>query len=176
MTTNLGTKDIAKGISTGFQLDGDTASSYERMKLRVNEELRNHFRPEFLNRVDEVIVFPQLSKDEILQIVDLMVSKLDSRLREQGMNLALSGAARQLLADRGYDPVLGARPLRRAIQRDIEDVLSEKLLFGEFQEGQTIVVDVVETGEKKEFSFTGYDSDYQLPEGVTPARAENVVS
>lgn len=176
MTTNLGTKDIAKGISTGFQLDGDTASSYERMKLRVNEELRNHFRPEFLNRVDEVIVFPQLSKDEILQIVDLMVSKLDSRLREQGMNLALSGAARQLLADRGYDPVLGARPLRRAIQRDIEDVLSEKLLFGEFQEGQTIVVDVVETGEKKEFSFTGYDSDYQLPEGVMPARAENVVS
>ncbi|WP_124055349.1 ATP-dependent Clp protease ATP-binding subunit [Arcanobacterium ihumii] len=166
MTTNLGAKDIAKGVATGFQLDGDVATSYERMKLRVNEELKNHFRPEFLNRVDDIIVFPQLERPEILQIVDLMVRKLDLRLNDQGMSLALSQDAKQLLADRGYDPVLGARPLRRAIQRDIEDVLSEKLLFGEFSAGQTIVVDVDKEADPVTFTFAGYDSDFQLPEGV----------
>ncbi|MBM7824190.1 ATP-dependent Clp protease ATP-binding subunit ClpC [Arcanobacterium pluranimalium] len=166
MTTNLGAKDIAKGVVTGFQMDGDVSTSYERMKLRVNEELKNHFRPEFLNRVDDIIVFPQLERPEILQIVDLMIRKLDLRLNDQGMSLALSQDAKQLLADRGYDPVLGARPLRRAIQRDIEDVLSEKLLFGEFSAGQTIVVDVDEDDIPMSFTFTGYDSDFQLPEGV----------
>ncbi|MCI5825537.1 MAG: ATP-dependent Clp protease ATP-binding subunit [Arcanobacterium sp.] len=169
MTTNLGTKDIAKGVQTGFQFDQDEVASYDRMKMRVSEELKNHFRPEFLNRVDEMIVFPQLNRDEILQIVDLMISKLDKRLQEKGMSLALSDKAKQLLADRGFDPVLGARPLRRAIQRDIEDVLSEKLLFGEFQEGQTIVVDVDEDNIPMSFTFTGHDSDYQLPEGVSHA-------
>ncbi len=178
MTTNLGAKDIAKGVSTGFQFDEDTVSSYERMKTRVNEELKSHFRPEFLNRVDDIIVFPQLNRDEILQIVDLMIAKLDRRLQEQGMALALSQAAKQLLADRGYDPVLGARPLRRAIQRDIEDVLSEKLLFGEFKAGQTIVVDVDTENIPASFTFTGHDGDYQLPSGVAPtvdiATAESV--
>ncbi|MDO5025382.1 MAG: ATP-dependent Clp protease ATP-binding subunit [Trueperella sp.] len=169
MTTNLGTKDIAKGVETGFQFDADTATSYERMKLRVNEELKNHFRPEFLNRVDEIIVFPQLERDEILQIVDLMIAKLAERLEDQGMSIVLTDAAKQLLADRGYDPVLGARPLRRAIQRDIEDALSEKLLFGEFTKGQTIVVDVDENDIPKSFTFAGHDSDYQLPQGVKPA-------
>ncbi len=169
MTTNLGTKDIAKGVQTGFQFDQDEMASYERMKIRVNEELKNHFRPEFLNRIDEIIVFPQLNRDEILRIVDLMVSKLDRRLQEKGMSLALSDKAKQLLADRGFDPVLGARPLRRAIQRDIEDVLSEKLLFGEFYEGQTIVVDVDEDNIPMSFTFTGHDSDYQLPEGISHA-------
>ncbi|MFC5369652.1 ATP-dependent Clp protease ATP-binding subunit [Arcanobacterium bovis] len=166
MTTNLGAKDIAKGVVTGFQMDGDVSTSYERMKLRVNEELKNHFRPEFLNRVDDIIVFPQLERPEILQIVDLMIRKLDLRLNDKGMSLALSQDAKQLLADRGYDPVLGARPLRRAIQRDIEDVLSEKLLFGEFSAGQTIVVDVDKEDIPMSFTFTGYDSDFQLPEGV----------
>ncbi|MDD7464675.1 MAG: ATP-dependent Clp protease ATP-binding subunit [Actinomycetaceae bacterium] len=169
MTTNLGTKDIAKGVQTGFQFDQDEVASYDRMKTRVSEELKNHFRPEFLNRVDEMIVFPQLNRDEILQIVDLMISKLDKRLQEKGMSLALSDKAKQLLADRGFDPVLGARPLRRAIQRDIEDALSEKLLFGDFHEGQTIVVDVDEENVPMSFTFSGHDSDYQLPEGVNPA-------
>ena len=168
MTTNLGTKDIAKGVSTGFQFDGDTSTSYERMKQRVTEELKNHFRPEFLNRVDEMIVFPQLTRNEILQIVDLMIGKLDKRLADQGMSIVLSDEAKELLADRGYDPVLGARPLRRAIQRDIEDVLSEKLLFGEFSKGQTIVVGVDHDNLPVSFTFTGQDSDYQLPEGVHP--------
>ncbi|VEI13617.1 ATP-dependent Clp protease ATP-binding subunit [Trueperella bialowiezensis] len=170
MTTNLGTKDIAKGVQTGFQFDADTRTSYERMKNRVGEELKNHFRPEFLNRVDEIIVFPQLEKSEILQIVDLMIGKLGARLWDQGMSIVLTDEAKQLLADRGYDPVLGARPLRRAIQREIEDTLSEKLLFGEFSKGQTIVVDVDHEAKPKTFTFTGHDSDYQLPEGVKPAQ------
>lgn len=170
MTTNLGAKDIAKGMSTGFQFDEDLGSSYERMKNRVNEELKSHFRPEFLNRVDDIIVFPQLQREEILQIVDLMMTRLDMRLHEQGMNLAISQRAKQLLADRGFDPVLGARPLRRAIQRDVEDVLSEKLLYGEFKSGQTIVIDVDEDDIPMSFTFVGQDSDYQLPEGVEPVQ------
>lgn len=169
MTTNLGTKDIARGVATGFQIDGDQTTSYERMKLRVNDELKNHFRPEFLNRVDDIIVFPQLQKSEILEIVDLMIGKLDVRLADQGMSIVLTQKAKDLLAERGYDPVLGARPLRRAIQRDIEDELSEKLLFGEFSSGQTIVVDVNEDNIPMSFTFTGQDSDYRLPEGVKPA-------
>ena len=176
MTTNLGTKDIAKGVATGFQIDGDTTTSYERMKSRVGEELKNHFRPEFLNRVDEIIVFPQLQKDEILEIVDLMIGKLDRRLADQGMSIVLTDKAKNLLAERGYDPVLGARPLRRAIQRDIEDELSEKLLFGEFSSGQTIVVDVDEDNIPMSFTFTGQDSDYRLPEGVTPAADAEVIN
>ncbi len=169
MTTNLGTKDIAKGVQTGFQFDQDTVTSYERMKNRVNEELKNHFRPEFLNRVDDIVVFPQLDRSEILKIVDLMIAKLGLRLADQGMSIVLSDDAKQLLADRGYDPVLGARPLRRAIQRDIEDELSEKLLFGEFSKGQTIVVDVDKDNIPQSFTFTGHDSDYRLPDGVKPA-------
>ncbi len=166
MTTNLGTKDIAKGVTTGFQFDGDTTTSYERMKSRVGEALKEHFRPEFLNRVDDMIVFPQLQREEILRIVDLMVGKLDQRLAKQEMRLVLTKRAKELLADRGYDPVLGARPLRRAIQRDIEDVLSEKLLFGDFAKGQTIVADVDEENIPVTFTFTPYDADAELPQDV----------
>ncbi|MFP7696324.1 ATP-dependent Clp protease ATP-binding subunit [Trueperella sp. LYQ143] len=169
MTTNLGTKDIAKGVQTGFQFDADTRTSYERMKSRVSEELKNHFRPEFLNRVDDIIVFPQLQREEILQIVDLMIAKLGARLWDQGMSIVLTEDAKQLLADRGYDPVLGARPLRRAIQREIEDALSERLLFGEFTKGQTIVVDVDASATPKTFTFAGHDSEYQLPVAVQPS-------
>ena len=166
MTTNLGTKDIAKGVTTGFQFDGDTTTSYERMKSRVGEALKEHFRPEFLNRVDDMIVFPQLQREDILRIVDLMVGKLDQRLAKQEMHLVLTKRAKELLADRGYDPVLGARPLRRAIQRDIEDVLSEKLLFGDFAKGQTIVADVDEENIPVTFTFTPYDADAELPQDV----------
>jgi ATP-dependent Clp protease ATP-binding subunit ClpC len=171
MTTNLGTKDIAKGVTTGFQFDQDTTTSYERMKQRVNEALKDNFRPEFLNRVDEMIVFPQLRREEILAIVDLMIGKLDKRLAEQDMRIALTNDAKSLLADRGYDPVLGARPLRRAIQRDIEDVLSEKLLFGEFRPGQTIVVDVDKNNIPMSFTFAGQDADAPLPEDAEAAEA-----
>ncbi len=175
MTTNLGTKDIAKGVTTGFQFDGDTTTSYERMKSRVGEALKEHFRPEFLNRVDDMIVFPQLQREEILSIVDLMVGKLDQRLAKQEMHLVLTKRAKELLADRGYDPVLGARPLRRAIQRDIEDVLSEKLLFGDFAKGQTIVADVDEENIPVTFTFTPYDAGAELPQDVvTVAEPESM--
>ncbi|WP_454293688.1 ATP-dependent Clp protease ATP-binding subunit [Salana multivorans] len=159
MTTNLGTRDIAKGVQTGFQAGGDLSTDYERMKSKVNDELKQHFRPEFLNRVDDVIVFPQLSREEIFQIVDLLVARLSKRLADQGMTIELSEAAKTLLADRGYDPVLGARPLRRALQREVEDALSEKILFGELRSGQKILVDAHGEGLLGEFTFVGVDQN-----------------
>lgn len=156
VTTNLGTREINKGVQTGFQADNDQVGSYQRMKNRVQEELKQQFRPEFLNRVDEVIVFPQLGMEEIREIVDLMITKLQERTQEQDMTLRLTDAAREELATRGFDPVLGARPLRRTIQRDIEDALSEKILFGDIEPGQEIVVDVREGEDgEKEFTFNG---------------------
>ena len=156
MTTNLGTREINKGVQTGFQVDNDQVGSYQRMKNRVQEELKQQFRPEFLNRVDEVIVFPQLGMEEIREIVDLMITKLQERTQEQDMTLKLTDAAREELATRGFDPVLGARPLRRTIQRDIEDALSEKILFEDIEPGQEILVDVREGEDgEKEFTFNG---------------------
>jgi len=155
MTTNLGTRDIAKGLQTGFQAGGDLSTSYERMKAKVGDELKQHFRPEFLNRVDDIVVFPQLSQDEIIKIVDLMIAKLAQRLRDKDMGIELTTAAKRLLSEKGYDPVLGARPLRRAIQREIEDQLSEKILFGELRPGQTVVVDAEGEGLLGEFIFSG---------------------
>ena len=163
MTTNLGTRDIAKGLMTGFQAGGDLSTSYERMKSKVNDELKQHFRPEFLNRVDDVVVFPQLSQPEIFAIVDLMIAKLDKRLRDKDMDIEITPAAKKLLSEKGYDPVLGARPLRRAIQRDIEDALSEKILFGELKAGQMVIVDAEGEGLLGEFTFRG------VPRGAHPA-------
>ncbi|NLT53969.1 MAG: ATP-dependent Clp protease ATP-binding subunit, partial [Actinomycetales bacterium] len=155
MTTNLGTRDIAKGVQMGFQAGGDTKTSYERMKAKVIDELKQHFRPEFLNRVDDTVVFPQLSPDEIVQIVDLMIAKLDERLRDKDMGIVLTPASKRLLAIKGYDPVLGARPLRRTIQRDIEDQLSEKILYSELKPGQIVIVDATGEGESAKFTFEG---------------------
>ncbi len=154
MTTNLGTRDITKG-SLGFSAGPDTRSEYERMKNKVTDELKNHFRPEFLNRVDDVIVFPQLTQEEIVAIVDLEIAKLDKRLRDKDMGIELTMAAKALLAKKGYDPVLGARPLRRTIQREIEDMLSERILYGELRSGEFVLVDA--TGDEKDatFTFTG---------------------
>jgi len=154
MTTNLGTRDIARG-SLGFIQNDDVAGTYDRMKAKVADELKTHFRPEFLNRVDDVIVFPQLSKPEIVQIVDLLVAKVDERLKDRDMGLELTQAAKDLLATRGFDPVLGARPLRRTITREIEDPLSEKLLFGELKAGFIVLVDVAGEGAEAKFTFTG---------------------
>src|SRR6187399_1023761 len=155
MTTNLGTRDISKSVATGFQSGNNSESNYERMKQKVNDELKKHFRPEFLNRIDDVVVFPQLSQPEIFAIVDLMVAKLDKRLRDKDMAIEITPAARQLLSEKGYDPVLGARPLRRAIQRDIEDALSEKILFGDLKAGQKVIVDAEGEGLLGEFIFRG---------------------
>ncbi|PNL17137.1 ATP-dependent Clp protease ATP-binding subunit [Micrococcus sp. FDAARGOS_333] len=154
MTTNLGTRDISKGVMTGFQSATDTATGYERMKGKVREELRQHFRPEFLNRVDDVIVFPQLQKSEIVEIVDLFIARLGKRLAEQDLSIELTQDAKELLADRGYDPAMGARPLRRTIQNLVEDQLSERILFGEIPAGSLIAVDTTGEGEGRELTFT----------------------
>jgi ATP-dependent Clp protease ATP-binding subunit ClpC len=155
MTTNLGTRDIAKGLQIGFQAGNDTKTGYERMKNKVTDELKQHFRPEFLNRVDDTIVFPQLSQEEIVEIVDLMIAKVDERLKDKDMGIELTPAAKVYVATKGYDPVLGARPLRRTIQRDIEDQLSEKILYGELKPGQIVVVDVEGEGELTVLTFRG---------------------
>ncbi len=148
MTTNLGTRDISRSVSLGFSQTGAGGNDYESMKAKVSEELKQHFRPEFLNRVDETIVFHQLSQDDILRIVDLMIAQVRSRMRERDMDIELTEAARKLIAERGYDPLLGARPLRRAIQREIEDPIAEQILFGDIKAGNTVVVDVVENADK----------------------------
>ncbi|HET7476019.1 MAG TPA: ATP-dependent Clp protease ATP-binding subunit [Dermatophilaceae bacterium] len=155
MTTNLGTRDIAKGQSLGFASGGDTKTGYERMKNKVTDELKQHFRPEFLNRVDDTIVFPQLTQEEIVAIVDLMIAKLDVRLKDKDMGIELTPAAKELLAKKGYDPVLGARPLRRTIQRDIEDVLSEKILYGEIKAGEIVLVGTDGAEKDPQFTFVG---------------------
>jgi len=153
MTTNLGTRDISKSLSLGFMNSADALGNYERMKAKVSDELKTHFRPEFLNRIDDIIVFHQLSENEIVQIVDLMVANLENRLKEKDMGIELTAAAKAILAQRGYDPVLGARPLRRTIQREIEDALSEKILFGDIKAGHIIVIDFDESSES--FTFVG---------------------
>ena len=147
MTTNLGTKDIAGG-PVGFQVEGNTETSYERMKAKVNEELKKHFKPEFLNRVDDTIVFPQLSPNELLEIVDLFVKRLAERMLDRDMTVELSVPAKEQLIKVGYDPALGARPLRRAMQHEVEDQLSEKILRGELRGGDHVEVDFTD-GEFK---------------------------
>ena len=155
MTTNLGTRDISKSLGLGFANADDDLTNYDRMKGKVQDELKNHFRPEFLNRIDDVIVFHQLTKDQIIQIVDLMVANLDERLKAKDMGIELTQAAKDLLAARGYDPLLGARPLRRVIQREIEDALSERILFGELKSGEIVVVDATGEGVDASFTFKG---------------------
>jgi ATP-dependent Clp protease ATP-binding subunit ClpC len=155
MTTNLGTRDISKSLGLGFANSGDDLTNYERMKGKVSDELKSHFRPEFLNRIDDIIVFHQLTKQQIIQIVDLMLKNLDDRLQTKDMGIELTPAAKDLLAERGYDPLLGARPLRRVIQREIEDALSERILFGELKAGEIIVVDVEGEGAEAVFTFKG---------------------
>jgi len=144
MTSNLGTADLRKS-SVGFAKTSE-AVTYERMKSKVHDALKAHFRPEFLNRIDEVIVFHELSKQEVVEIVDLMIRRVSEQLESQGLGLELTPAAKALLAEKGYDPTLGARPLRRAIQQYVEDALSERILWKEFRVGETIIVDV-EDGE-----------------------------
>lgn len=155
MTTNLGTRDIAKNMNLGFANVDDTKGSYERMQHKVNDELKKHFRPEFLNRVDDIIVFHQLSREEIVEIVELMIARLDIQLKTQNMGIELTPEAKVLLATRGYDPVLGARPLRRTIQREIEDAISEQILYGTLEPGHLIIVDVEGEDVDAKFTFTG---------------------
>ncbi len=162
MTSNLGTQDLRKA-NVGFGKN-DEALSYARMQEKVNEALKVQFKPEFLNRIDEVIVFHELAMAEVVQMVDLMSKRLIGQLEGLGLGFELTEAAKNLLAKRGYDPQLGARPLRRALQRFIEDPLSEKLLLKEFHAGEIIVVGVEEDPDKKdEQRFT-----FKAVEGFVP--------
>jgi ATP-dependent Clp protease ATP-binding subunit ClpC len=142
MTSNLGTRDIAKGVGIGFMAARDDAVTYEKMKETVTEELKRSFRPEFLNRIDEVIVFHSLSMDDVKRIVDLLMRRVEEQLKSKDAEIELTDAAKTLLAQKGYDKALGARPLRRTIQQLVEDPLAEKLLYKEFRAGETIIVDV----------------------------------
>ncbi|MEV4466256.1 ATP-dependent Clp protease ATP-binding subunit [Micromonospora echinofusca] len=169
LTTNLGTRDVAKAVSLGFQASEDSESNYDRMKQKVNDELKQHFRPEFLNRIDDTIVFHQLRQQEILSIVDIMIQRIEGQLRNKDMGLELTDNAKKYLAKKGFDPVLGARPLRRTIQRDIEDNLSERILFNELTPGQIVVVDCEgdpEDIDKSKLVFTGADRPATVPDAV----------
>ena len=161
MTTNLGSSAIAGG-PVGFQVEGDTTTTYERMKGKVDEELKRHFKPEFLNRVDDIIVFPQLSKDELVQIVDLFTKRLNTRLLDRDMTIEMSRAAKERLIEIGFDPALGARPLRRAMQHEIEDQLSERILAGTLESGHHIKVDV----EDGKFTFENAPRGERVAVGV----------
>ena len=182
-TSNLGTQDISKAVGMGFSAVGehDADGQYERMKNKVNDELKKHFRPEFLNRIDDIVVFHQLTKEQIVEMVDLLVSRVEKALAAKDMGIELTEQAKNLLAARGFDPVLGARPLRRTIQREIEDVLSEKILFGEVGAGEIVTVDVegwdgdAKHNDKATFVFTPRPKP--LPEelelqSTTPAAVE----
>jgi ATP-dependent Clp protease ATP-binding subunit ClpC len=141
MTSNLGTRDIQKGPAVGFAAAANEEVTYEKMKEKVMEELKRSFRPEFLNRIDEVIVFHSLTREHVKSIVDLMMKRVRDQLKSKDVEIVLTDSAKEILAEKGYDPTLGARPLRRTIQRMVEDPLSEKLLWKEYTAGQTIIVD-----------------------------------
>lgn len=141
MTSNIGARFIQKATPIGFAKGSGGTLSYKDMKEKVMSELKRTFRPEFLNRVDDVIVFHELSRNEIKQVVVLMFERLHAQLRGQNIEAELSESAKELLSTEGYDPTLGARPLRRALQRLVEDPLSEAILAGEFKEGQTVIID-----------------------------------
>ena len=165
MTSNLGTADLRKA-NVGFA-KADEAVTYEKMKEKVHEELKRHFRPEFLNRIDDVIVFHELTTEEITEIVDLLIKRVQDQLETQGLGLELTHAAKLLLAE-GLRPTLGARPLRRAIQRMVEDPLSEKILWKEFHAGETIVVDAEATRSSSARSRASSPRRSSSPEAAHP--------
>jgi len=165
MTTNLGTKDITGG-PVGFTIDGNAEVSYQAMRGKVVEELKKNFKPEFLNRVDETIVFPQLTEDELLQIVDLFIKRLGDRLLDRDMTMSVSNPAKKELTRLGWDPTMGARPLRRAVQQQIEDPLSERILQGELSPGDNVAVDFDGT----EFTFASAKREVEpAPAGALEA-------
>ncbi|MCS0542648.1 ATP-dependent protease ATP-binding subunit ClpC, partial [Aeromonas veronii] len=159
MTSNVGASTLKRNKYVGFALE-DEKQDYKNMKDKVMEELKKAFRPEFLNRIDEIIVFHSLEKKHLKEIVTLMSDQLTKRLKEQDFELELTEAAKDRIAEEGYDPEYGARPLRRAIQKQIEDRLSEELLRGKIEKGKKIVMDfdngefVIQTKEVEETKET----------------------
>jgi ATP-dependent Clp protease ATP-binding subunit ClpC len=152
MTSNIGSKVIEKGGGgIGFEFGGENESEaqYNRIRSLVNEELKQYFRPEFLNRLDEIIVFRQLSKDEVKEISEILLKEVFSRLVEQQITLDVTEKFKERLVEEGYNPAYGARPLRRAIMRLLEDVMAEEILSGRLGEGDTATIDIDEEGKVK---------------------------
>jgi len=141
MTSNVGARDIAQGRGIGFQKDDDGRDVYTQMKGKVTEALKNVFNPEFLNRVDGTVVFRALAAGEMKAIVNILVGEVQKRLTEAKVSITVSEEAKDLLIEKGFDPAFGARPLRRAIQRYLEDPLSDEILKGSLGEGGEILVE-----------------------------------
>jgi ATP-dependent Clp protease ATP-binding subunit ClpC len=158
MTSNVGARDIANSKTLGFESGEGAGIDYDRMAERIRDEIDRVFSPEFLNRIDETIVFHPLSKKEIGQIVHIMLRDVQDRLSEEELTLSLSDAAVDFLVEHGYDDKFGARPLKRVIQRHMEDALSEKILMGEFAKGDEIAVDVADDGEALVFQAVSHSS------------------
>jgi ATP-dependent Clp protease ATP-binding subunit ClpC len=148
MTSNIGTADIKRSDGIGFT-KVDPAVSYEKMKDRLMEEVKKLFNPEFLNRIDEIVVFRQLTRDDMKKIVDILVTELEERLDDKKMVLEIDESGKELLVEEGFDPQFGARPIKRTIRRLIEDPLSEEILKGNIKEGKHIKL--VRSGDKLEF-------------------------
>jgi ATP-dependent Clp protease ATP-binding subunit ClpC len=173
MTTNAGADAIKNESQFGFATGGDADASYDSMKKRLKDEISKVFRPEFLNRVDDIIVFRHLTTEDLKQVIDIELSKVRERLSERGLKLVLTDAAKQLIIKRGSDVDYGARPLRRAIENNIEDPLSEELLKGEFGGKDTITVDVKEVGGKKQLYFSGSHEEGEPVHAGAAAGDEN---
>jgi ATP-dependent Clp protease ATP-binding subunit ClpC len=165
MTSNIGSTSISKNVSLGFTLGDEEGLSYDDMKTRVMGDLKKIFRPELLNRIDEVIVFPKLTKEEIFTIVDIQLKRLREQMAVHEVTIELTDEAKELLVEKGYDPAMGARPLRRAIQRHIEDPLADFVLGRELAPGSTIVV-----ARKPEAE----DVEIEVIPGAPPAPEEKV--
>jgi ATP-dependent Clp protease ATP-binding subunit ClpC len=151
MTSNIGASEISKNTSIGFTVSDETGMSYDDMKNRIMSDLKKVFRPEFLNRIDEVIVFHKLAKEEVKEIIDLMINRVRVQVAEHELQLELTDEAKDLLVDKGWDPSMGARPLRRAIQRYIEDPLADEVLRqGEMTPGSTVMVARDPSGDEED--------------------------
>jgi ATP-dependent Clp protease ATP-binding subunit ClpC len=155
MTSNIGASEIARNTPLGFAVsDDETGITYEDMKNRIMGELKKVFRPEFLNRIDDVIVFHKLQKEEIRQIVELLLLRIRESMAERELQLELTDPTKEMLVEKGWDPAMGARPLRRAIQRYIEDPLADFVLREKVVPGATVVVNPAEEGEEGEVRLT----------------------
>src|SRR5262249_34591464 len=148
MTSNIGASTISKNVTLGFSIGDHTGLSYEDMKDKITSELKKVFRPELLNRIDEVIGFHKLSKEAIVEIGELLTTRVREQMASHEVSIELTDAAKELLVEKGYDPTMGARPLRRAIQRFIEDPLADFVLGAELQPGSTVLVDHIEGDEE----------------------------
>jgi ATP-dependent Clp protease ATP-binding subunit ClpC len=153
MTSNIGTQYAKQGGTLGFIRSSDVDDEARESRKAIEDGLKKTFRPEFLNRIDEVIIFHTLTLDHMEQIVDLQMEEIRERLEERGITIELSDAARRWLAEEGYDPAFGARPLRRTLQRHVESPLSKRILRGEFEEGDRVLADVTEAPDEEGLVF-----------------------